>query len=77
MSPENIEQLLTTKDVCKKLQINRKTLQRRIKAGQFPQPIWQGRGRANRWRPSDINKFLDELAKWREILRGEKPDPDK
>ncbi|MYH30933.1 MAG: helix-turn-helix domain-containing protein [Acidobacteria bacterium] len=50
------ERLLTTSDVCERLQIGRTALHFGSRDGTFPPPIKIGR--ASRWRESDIDKWI-------------------
>ena len=59
--PETVEQLLTTKDLCKLLQVSWRTLMRWQATGQIPQPI-KVAGRTHRWRREAIEQFLDQRA---------------
>lgn len=60
--------LVTKTALCERLQISPWTLQRKIKAGQFPKPIWVGSA-TPRWRLAEV------LAWERDPERRERPRP--
>lgn len=51
-------QLLTLKQVCSRLSISRKTIERMVKARSFPVPLKFGT--ALRWEEEVIDKFISE-----------------
>ena len=51
--------LLTKGDVCRAISISPRTLDYWIKAGKFPQPIRVNGQRLARWRPSDLDEWID------------------
>jgi len=52
--------LLTTSDMCLRLQATPRTIQRKVKSGELPRPIKMRGG--PRWRPEDIANF--EISKY-------------
>jgi predicted DNA-binding transcriptional regulator AlpA len=55
-----LEPLLTTPDVERLLQVDRRTITRLVKRGELPAPLKLGG--SNRWRPEDINAAIDRLG---------------
>lgn len=55
------ENILTTDDVLKRLQISRATLYRLINKGQFP-PAMKVAG-CSRWRASDVRKAIQDFPR--------------
>lgn len=55
-----MDKLLTTKDVCQRLNISKTTLGAWVKAGAIPAPI--GLGRVRRWSPAAIDAAVERLA---------------
>lgn len=55
-----MDKLLTTKDVCQRLNISRTTLAAWLKAGALPRPIVVGRTR--RWAPAAIEAAVARLS---------------
>ncbi len=55
-----ITKLLTTEQVCEILSITDRTIYNKRAAGKFPKPIMIGR--LIRYRESDIEEYIEELA---------------
>ena len=56
-------ELLTCQDVMRMTEIrSRTTIWRRIKKGEFPQPVDIGNGRI-RWRKADIHQWIEALPR--------------
>jgi excisionase family DNA binding protein len=53
--------LLSTKDVCARLGVDRSTVYRMVKAGKLAAPI-QFSARMLRWRASDVEAAIDATA---------------
>ena len=53
----NADRILREKEVCERTGLSRATRWRKIKAGEFPQPI-QLSTRSIGWRESDVNAWL-------------------
>lgn len=53
-----MDKLLTIKDVAAALQLTSRTIELMVKRGDFPAPIKIGG--SNRWRPADVNNFLEQ-----------------
>jgi predicted DNA-binding transcriptional regulator AlpA len=54
-----LEPLLTTADLVRLLQVDRRTITRLVKRGQLPVPLKLGG--SNRWRPGEISAAIDGL----------------
>jgi predicted DNA-binding transcriptional regulator AlpA len=55
-----LEPLLTTRDLQRLLQVDRRTVTRLVKRGELPPPLKLGG--CNRWRPEVINDAIDRLG---------------
>jgi excisionase family DNA binding protein len=56
-NPEPIEPLLTSREVADRMKVSERHIQNLVKRGEFPPPIRLGK--AVRYRPSDVQSFLD------------------
>lgn len=61
MEKQAHDYLINVKEVTARLCISRSGLYAGIKAGKYPAPIKLGE-RTSRWRASDIQKLIDNLA---------------
>jgi predicted DNA-binding transcriptional regulator AlpA len=64
-----LEPLLTTHDLERLLQVDRRTITRLVQRGVLPRPLKLGG--SNRWRPEDISAAIDRLAR----RAGRKTEP--
>ena len=53
--------LVTIAEVAKRLKVDKRTVERMVKAGEFPSPIRVSPG-IIRWPPSDIDAWLEERS---------------
>jgi predicted DNA-binding transcriptional regulator AlpA len=60
-SPEKGVDLLTAKDVARRLSIGVRTLWRLVASGQMPQPIRYNR-KLVRWKVTDIDLYIQSLS---------------
>ena len=56
------DQLLTRRDVEKRLRLSRSAIYRHLRAGSLPLPL-RISGRAVRWRSSEIEAYIDALPR--------------
>jgi len=61
-------ELIDKRTVCDRLKLSEWTLQRKIKAGTFPPPIWLG-ATSPRWRLSEVEAWQNDPA------RRQRPTP--
>ena len=50
--------LMTAEEVSERVHLSARTIRRAVLAGSFPSPIKPTNGRAIRWRPEDVEKWL-------------------
>ena len=50
--------LITAEEVSERVHLSARTIRRAVLAGSFPSPIKPTNGRAIRWRPEDVEKWL-------------------
>lgn len=62
MSTVEIEPLLTIQQAAERLAISKRTLEREIASGRFPQPVKIGE-RSVRVRPEHVRAYLDSLER--------------
>ncbi|WFQ80473.1 helix-turn-helix domain-containing protein [Xenorhabdus sp. SF857] len=56
-----MDKLLNAKQVCKAMSISKPTLYRKIKSGQIPEPLKDGR--YSKWKESDITHYINSLSR--------------
>lgn len=55
---DEVSCMLTTKDLCARLQLSKRTISRMISSGDIPEPIYIGRN--VRWRVGDIEQWIEQ-----------------
>jgi prophage regulatory protein len=59
--PSAPERLITIAEVVDRVGVNRSTVYRRIRTGEFPPPVHLGT-RTSRWRESEVNAWIGKLG---------------
>jgi predicted DNA-binding transcriptional regulator AlpA len=62
---ESMQPLLTIQNLVEFLHRSARSIHRDVAAGRFPKPIKLGR--SNRWRPTDIEAWLESVSKGRRL----------
>jgi prophage regulatory protein len=58
------DHVVTAKELCKRIPLNRSTISRMVREGRFPAPIQLSASRIG-WRWSTVAKWLDERERYR------------